>query len=90
MKFNDSFIPDVGRSAKMRAKISNVTEEIAQVVRATAPEVSGEYIHSVRTELIETPYRAVGKVIADCDHGMIVESKHGTLVRAMNTVASRG
>jgi len=90
VKFNDNYIPELGRSGKMRAKISDVTEEVADVVRRTAPEDTGEYADMVRTELIETPNRVVGKVIADSDHSMLVESMYGTLGRALNSVSGRG
>lgn len=90
MKFNDNFIPELGNSPKVVALVTGVTSEVARIVRSTAPVDSGEYVDTVREELVRTPYRAVGKVIADCDHGMLVEAKYGTLARALNDVAGRG
>lgn len=90
MKFDDNFIAELGNSPKVVALVTSVTSEVARIVHSTAPVESGEYADTVREELVHTPYRAVGKVIADCDHGMLVESKYGTLARALNSVTGRG
>jgi hypothetical protein len=90
VKFNDSFIPTLATSPRVTAIVANAAETAADNARSNAPVDSGEYRDTIRVEITRTPYRVVAKVIADCDHGMIVESKHGTLARALNSVAGRG
>lgn len=86
MKWNERYLPGLGTSAPVRALVSQKTEEAANIVRATAPVDSGEYVANVRTEIIATPYRVVGKVIVDVPHAMLVEGRHGTLRRALRRV----
>jgi hypothetical protein len=85
--FNENYLPGLGKSAAVVALVMGKIEEAADIARSTAPVVTGEYRDSIRTEMTFTDYRVVGKVIADSDHAMIVESKHGTLARALRSVA---
>jgi hypothetical protein len=89
MKFNESYIPSLAKSAPVKAAVVAVANEIAATVRATAPVDTGEYRSRVRVEVTETAYRPVAKVVVDSDHAMIVEAKHGTLARALRA-ATRG
>lgn len=90
MKFNDNFIPELAVSPRVTGIVADAAEAAADNARSNAPVDSGEYRSSIRVEITRTAYRVVGKVIADCDHGMLVESKYGTLKRALNSVVGRG
>lgn len=86
MKFNDGYIPGLAKSAPVERIVADKTEQVARIVRQDAPVDTAEYVGSVRTEIEHTPYRVIGKVIADNDHAMLVEGKHGTLRRALRRV----
>lgn len=89
-KFNDNAISEIANSPRTIALVTNATHAIAAHARSNGPVVTGEYVDTIREELTHSAYRPVGKVIADCDHALIVEAKYGTLVRAVNSAASSG
>ena len=89
MKFNENAIPEIAKSATMKAAVVAAANEIAATVRATAPVDTGEYRSRVRVEVTESPYRPIAKVVVDVEHAMVVEAKHGTLARALRA-ATRG
>jgi hypothetical protein len=86
MKFNERYFDELGNSAPVVAETVAKAEQVANIVRATAPVDSGEYVENVRVEVEHTQHRVVAKVIADTDHGMIVESRYGTMARALRAV----
>lgn len=90
MRFNDSFIPGLGRSAPVIAMVVGEANDVARIVRSTAPVDSGDYVSKVRVEVRYTAHRVVARVVAGADHSMVVESREGTLVRALNAVSSGG
>ena len=90
MKFNDSYIPGLAHSPEVVALLVDAGEQVAGIVRSTAPVSSGEYVSMVRVEVGRTAYRSYARVVAGSDHSLIVEAKHGTLARALGQVASRG
>lgn len=83
MEFNDAYIPGLGKSAAVRALVTEATERIAGDARADAPVDSGEYRDGIRTEYSETENRVVGHVVASAPHSMLVESRDGVLARAL-------
>lgn len=83
MRFNESFISNLGKSPAVRAIVEEATERIAADARAAAPVDSGEYRDEIRTEYTETENRVVGHVVAGARHSMLVESREGTLARAL-------
>lgn len=90
MKFNDNYIPELGKSAAVDNLVIGVANKAAAIVRSTAPVDSGEYVDNVRVEVLHTANRVVAKVVADVEHAMVVESKHGTLARALRQVSTGG
>lgn len=89
MKFNESFIPDLGHSVAVRAIVKAKAEEVAAAARSSAPVDTGEYRDSIHVEMDSTPFRVVAKVVASSDHAMLVESQTGNLSRALRS-ATRG
>jgi hypothetical protein len=88
MKFNESYLPELGNSAPVKNIVRAKAEEVANVVRSTAPVDTGDYRDNIRVITERTPFRTVAKVVADSDHSMLVESKHGTLSRALRATTN--
>jgi len=86
MKFNDAYIPELGKSATVENIVRAKAEQVAATARTSAPVDTGEYRNSIGVQIVHTPFRVVAKVIANSDHSMLVESKYGTLARALNKV----
>jgi Bacteriophage HK97-gp10, putative tail-component len=89
LKFNDSFIPGLAKSPEVRAIVQAKAEQVAAAARASAPVDTGDYRDSIHVEMVTTPFRVVGKVVASSDHAMLVESQTGNLKRALRAAASR-
>lgn len=88
MKWNEGFFAEIGKGPEARALVEGIANDVADVVRRTGPVDSAEYVSTVRVDVVETPYRVVARVVADCDHAMLVEARFGTLARALGTVGS--
>ena len=88
MRFNDAFIPGLGKSGPVVAAVVGAANDLAQTVRSTAPVDSGDYVSKVRVEVKYTAHRVVARVVAGAEHSMVVESREGTLARALNSVSS--
>lgn len=82
--FNDAEIQRILNSAAMQAEIRRVCNVIMARARTLAPVGdTGEYINSFRVEIVtRKKFRAVGYVINDSKHAMLVESRHGVLAQA--------
>ncbi|WP_169515674.1 HK97 gp10 family phage protein [Glaciibacter superstes] len=72
----------------MQSIVKAKAEQVAAAARASAPVDTGDYRDSIHVEVVHTPFRVVAKVVADSDHAMLVESKHGTLSRALRAAGN--
>lgn len=90
MRFNESCIPILGRSAPVAAIVVDSAEDVATVARLIAPVDSGEYRSKIDVVEEYEGDRVIARVVAGARHSMIVESREGTLVKALNTVGIRG
>lgn len=88
-QFYDDALATFARSDGMRDLVTDIAGDVANDARADAPVDSGEYRDSLHVEVEMTPDGVVATVVADVRHAMIVESRDGTLVRALNKAASR-
>jgi hypothetical protein len=70
-------------SSEVRDDLTRRATPVLAVAQASAPVESGAYRDSLRIEQATTD-RAVVRVIADVDHGLVVEAKTGTLARALD------
>lgn len=86
MKWNENFFREVLNSAAVTSIVQAKAEAVASAARASAPVDTGAYRASIRVEMVRGKNRVIGKVVAASDHGMVVESKHGTLGRALGAV----
>lgn len=86
--FNNAFFDNLSRSPEVAALVDSITEEVAEVARATAPESSGDYKGGIATAS-KLQERYVGLVVATDPKSMLVESLTGNLARALRTVMKR-
>lgn len=87
--FFDSALDELAQSAGVRDLVTDAAGEVRDIARADAPVDSGEYRDSIHVEVEQTRDGVVATVIADVRHAMIVESREGTLARALGKAASR-
>ena len=81
--FDDAEIQRILNSVEMEAEIRRVCNAIMARARVLAPVSSGDYVDSFRIEIKKRrKLRAVGFVINDSAHAMIVESRRGVLTQA--------
>jgi len=84
IQFNNAFFNELGRSAGVIRLVDQVTEEIADTARSTAPVDSAEYRDGIEaTGKFQDRY--VGLVVAADPKSMLIESKTGNLARALNS-----
>lgn len=68
---------------KMKRELQRVVDGIADDAKATAPRVTNEYAEGIHAEVVDGWVRPRGKVYADADHSMAVESRTGNLAKAL-------
>lgn len=73
---------DLLNAPGVRAELQRRADAVAAAAKASAPVASGAYRDSIRVESVTTD-RAVARVVAGTDHGLLVESKTGNLARAL-------
>lgn len=69
--------------ADMARDMLRRAQRVASVARAGAPVDTGEYRDSIRAEVVHTD-RAVGRVVSDTDHTLVVEAKTRNLGRSLD------
>ncbi|KEP75841.1 hypothetical protein HR12_20785 [Microbacterium sp. SUBG005] len=87
--FFDSALDELARGDGVRGVVKDAANNVADIARTDAPVASGEYRDSIHVEVEQTDEGVVATVVADVRHAMIVESREGTLARALGKAASR-
>ncbi|MGL3804718.1 HK97 gp10 family phage protein [Paeniglutamicibacter sp. R2-26] len=90
MEFNDTFFDRLGKSAEVTNLCVDVAEKIAAEARATAPADTEDYRDSIKVITKTVEHRNVALVVATDWKAIIIESKTGNLVRALNKVKKNG
>ncbi|OZD48577.1 hypothetical protein CH252_18775 [Rhodococcus sp. 06-1477-1B] len=88
-KFFDAALDQIARSAPVRRLVVDAASEVRDIAQADAPVATGEYRDSIHVEVTTDRDGPVATVISEVRHAMIVESREGTLSRALNKAASR-
>lgn len=88
INFNDGSMDALARSAGVTNIVRQVTEQIAGVVRSTAPVDSSDYKNGIKAR-VKYQRRPVGVVEATDPKSLIVESKTGVMARAVKRSARR-
>jgi hypothetical protein len=89
VKFNEAFFQELSRSPAVQNLVGGIAEEIAADARSTAPVDTGDYRKGIHVE-VKFQKRVVAVVMASDKKSMLVESKTGNLVRALNRRKRRG
>lgn len=83
VKLNSAGMKALLNSAGVRAELTRRAGPVLAAAQSTAPVESGAYKAGLHIEQATTD-RAVVRVAGSTDHDLIVESKHGTLARALD------
>ena len=87
MKWNENFFDELGNSGPIVDQLMDVGEKVASNARAFAPVDSGEYRNSITVTKRSAAHREVVVVTADVPHAAIVESRNGTLAKALRAAS---
>lgn len=90
MEFVDTFFDRLGKSAGVTNLCVEVAEKVAAEARSTAPVDEGTYRDSIEVITKTVDHRNVALVVATDPKAIIIESKTGNLVRALNKVKKSG
>jgi len=82
VKFNNAFFEELSRSAGVVNLVTEAAEKVAATARQTAPVDSGDYRDGIKV-VLKYQRRVVALVVGTDKKTMLVESKHGTLARAL-------
>ena len=83
MEFNNAFFDQLSRSAPVVSLVTEIAQEIAADARESGPKDTLDYVNGI-TVATKFQKRAVALVIATDPKSMLIESKTGNLVRALN------
>ena len=84
VQFNNSFFEEMGKSAGVTNLIKDEAERVAAIARRNAPVDEGDYVAGIEVRIRESGRRNVALVVGTDWKTMLVESKTGNLVRALN------
>lgn len=85
VKYNNAFFEDLSRSQKVSELCRGVAERLAAIARSTAPTASRAYRNGI-VVIRKYQKRVVWVVVASDRKSLIIESKTGNLVRALNSL----
>jgi hypothetical protein len=90
IKFNRGLADEVLRAPKVVEQTGAIAETGAQIAKSTAPVDTGEYRDRIHVERKEAKFRTVFKVVGSDPKTLLIESKRGTLARALKALSKRG
>lgn len=90
MQWNESYFAKLGHSGPVTAILQAKAEEVAAAARAAAPVDTGAYRDSITVRMKSSATRNVALVVAEDPKSLLIESKTGNLVRALNQVKRGG
>lgn len=82
IRLNSREMAGLLKSEQVRGPLHDIAERVAGSARSDAPVDTGAYRASIRVDS-DTTDRAVERVVADVRHATTVESRRGTLKRAL-------
>lgn len=88
-EFYDSALDELARSAAVHALVTDAADTVRDIARNDAPVLTGRYRDSIHVEVQQARDGVVATVVADVRYAMFVESREGTLARALGKAASR-
>lgn len=86
IQWNSAFFAAVLKLPGVVHQTEAVAQKAAAKARATAPVKTGAYKRSITVVRVQARYRIVWLVVALDPKGLLIESKTGTLGRALRSV----
>lgn len=83
IRLNPAGLRALYKSQGVRSFLTYEAGALAQTARSIAPVDTGDYARSITSYIVDHPTRAIGRVEAKINYGLVVEANHGTLVRAL-------
>jgi len=87
MKWNESFFDELGHSAPVVDQLEQVGEKVAGNARNFARVDTGDYRNNITVTKRSAAHREVVVVTADVPHAAVVESRDGTLAKALRAAS---
>ena len=87
MQWNENYFNELGTSAPVVNQLMDKGEEVADNARAFAPVDTGEYAANITVTRRRAAHREIVVVTADVPHAAIVESRNGTLAKALRAAS---
>ena len=81
--FNESFFDAIMHSAGVESLCRQKAEAVLQEAKATAPVDTGDYRDGIEIKVVRHAHRDTYQVVGTDAKTMLVESKRGTLARAL-------
>ncbi|MEK0217248.1 HK97 gp10 family phage protein [Bifidobacterium mongoliense] len=81
--FNESFFDAIMHSAGVESLCRQKAEAVLQEAKATAPVETGAYRDGIEIKVVHHAHRDTYQVVGTDAKTMLVESKRGTLARAL-------
>jgi hypothetical protein len=83
VKYNNAFFEQLGRSPEVVELTTDVAQEIADTAIADGPRDTEDYVNGIKVQ-VKFQKRVVALVVGTDKKTMLIESKTGNLVRALN------
>jgi hypothetical protein len=83
VQFNEGFFESILRTAPVEALVDGVGNRTLDIAQATAPVDTEEYRDGLHIEHHESRYRRTTRVVGSDSKTLLIESKTGTLARAL-------
>lgn len=87
--FFDTALDELAGSQPVEDLVVDAADGVRDIARSDAPVLTGEYRDSINVEVEQTSEGVVARVVADVPYAMVIESREGTLARALGKAASR-
>lgn len=81
--FNESFFDAIMHSAGVESLCRQKAEAVLQQAKATAPVDTGDYRDGIEIKVVHHAHRDTYQVVGTDAKTMLIESKRGTLARAL-------
>lgn len=83
MQFNEQFFDELGRSPAVEQLVTQYAAELAADIITTGPRDTNDYVNGIKV-VVKHQKRVVALVVATDRKSLLLESKGGYMVRALN------
>lgn len=83
MRFNEGFFESILRTSPVESLVDGIANRALDIAQANAPVDTEEYRDGLHIEHHESRYRRTTRVVGSDEKTLLIESKTGTLARAL-------